>query len=262
MDDKALQVLSDHNLVETYRQWTRQARGGAILEEDELVLYAAPSGFPAIINGAIRTGSALSADEVLERARTFFGRRKRGFTLYVREHADADLEERLRHEQRLALLDYPVMVVEAPVEVAQPEGATVRRVADDADVQAYLDVTGEAFGVMPADIFPPLFGRREFLTGDDRAAYVAYVDGEPVSAAMTVSTGRVAGVYFAGTKNAARRRGFADACVRLATNAGFEMGARVVTLQATSHGEGIYERIGYRIISRCCGHVLTARAVP
>ena len=48
----------------------------------------------------------------------------------------------------------------------------------------------------------------------------------------------------------ARGRGLGEACTRLAGNRAFELGARCMILQASSHGEPTYLRMGYREITR------------
>lgn len=88
------------------------------------------------------------------------------------------------------------------------------------------------------------------------AAFVARLDGVPVAAAMTLVTHGVAGIYWVGTTPEARGRGLAEACTRLATNAGFDLGAQVAALQASVMGEPIYLRMGYREITRYPWYVL------
>jgi len=80
--------------------------------------------------------------------------------------------------------------------------------------------------------------------------FVAYRDTHPASTALTIFSGEGAGVYWVGTANDARRRGLGELCTRLATNAGFARGAKVVTLQASPFGEPIYKRLGYRTYDR------------
>ena len=57
-------------------------------------------------------------------------------------------------------------------------------------------------------------------------------------------------VGFVGTKVKARGRGLGEALTRAATNAGFDLGARLASLQASPEGYPIYRRMGYVEISR------------
>jgi ribosomal protein S18 acetylase RimI-like enzyme len=256
VNDGELRELSDLNLAETYREWTRQQRGGAIVEEDGLLFYLSESPFPGLVNGVIRLRPTLGPERFLERVRSFFRQRGRGYTLHVRAHADAELEDAVRAQKRLTLLDYPAMVLEQRPPPGTPPGVELRQVVDEVGVRDFVEVTSEAFATMTAEVIALLFGRASSLAGRNRAACVAYVQGRPLSAAMVEVSHGVAGVYFAGTRASARRRGLADACVRFVINAGFELGARVASLQATAAGEAIYRRMGFREISRYRGYVL------
>lgn len=81
---------------------------------------------------------------------------------------------------------------------------------------------------------------------DNVSGVVAYKDGVPLATALTYVTGSSAGVYWVGTLASAERQGLAGACTRLAVNAGFERGARLVTLQASPFGLPLYQRLGFR----------------
>ena len=78
----------------------------------------------------------------------------------------------------------------------------------------------------------------------------AFDKGALVSGAMVIFSHGIAGVYAVGTAKEARGRGLADLVTRKVTNFGFDGGAPYVTLQATSMGEPIYRRMGYREIYR------------
>ena len=59
-----------------------------------------------------------------------------------------------------------------------------------------------------------------------------------------------------------RGRGLGEACTRLVGNRAFELGARCVVLQASSQGEPIYRRMGYREITRYRWHAKGPPAPP
>jgi predicted acetyltransferase len=81
---------------------------------------------------------------------------------------------------------------------------------------------------------------------------LAHIDGEAVATAVSITnavTG-VGGVYWVGTVPSARRRGAAEAVTRFVTQASFEQGACIVTLQASPAGAPLYARLGYAEVGR------------
>jgi predicted GNAT family acetyltransferase len=58
-------------------------------------------------------------------------------------------------------------------------------------------------------------------------------------------------VAYVATHSDHRGRGIGELVSRAATNAGFDLGASFVHLQASPMGEHIYSRIGYQEVGRC-----------
>jgi hypothetical protein len=137
-------------------------------------------------------------------------------------------------------------------EATAPAGMTLRRVATPVDVAAFVAVSVDAWGAigMAPDVAPALFARPEVLIAPHIAAFVLHDGDVPVSAALVIATHGIAGVYWVGTVRAARGRGLAELCTRAAGNAGFDMGARLVTLQASDQGAPVYRRMGYVEVTR------------
>jgi predicted acetyltransferase len=87
------------------------------------------------------------------------------------------------------------------------------------------------------------------------AAYVGYLNGQPVTAGLGWQTGRTIGVYNIATIPTARRRGFGEAMTARVVDDGAAAGCDVAVLQASSMGRPIYERIGFQISVRYTGYV-------
>lgn len=252
MDRHQLIELSDLNLAEAYRELTRRA-GGTVLDEDGLFFYAGAHPLPVLVNGMMRTDQRLSAAEALARARRFFSSRGRGFTVQLRAHADADLHAAATTAGHTSFGEPPAMVLDHRLPDADPpRGVSLNVVRTADDVAAFAHVNGEAYATygMPRDTTPALFARAEVLIGPHIVAVVARVDDVPAAAAMTIVTHRVAGIYWVGTVPAMRGRGLAELCTRAATNAGFDLGARIASLQASPMGEPVYRRMGYVEVTR------------
>ena len=77
--------------------------------------------------------------------------------------------------------------------------------------------------------------------------WLGSVDGRPVTTTRLHTGAGVAGIYTVITVNDARRRGYGEAITRHVLHAARDAGFRIATLQASSAGLGIYERIGFEV---------------
>src|SRR5262245_17898957 len=245
-------LLSDLNMAEAFRDMSRRA-GGSVLDAEGLLLWAGGHSMPVLANGAMRLTPTLTAAAVIERADRFFGARGRGYTLMVRAHADPDLAAAATAAGFASFGDAPAMVVERRLpDRAPPAGVTVELVTTAAHVAAFAAINGAAYATygMPPDVAPAVLGVPDVVIGPHIRAYVASVDGVPRAAAMVILTHGVGGIYWVGTVPEARGRGLAELVTRTVTNAGFDLGARMVTLQASVMGEPIYRRMGFVEVTR------------
>jgi len=150
----------------------------------------------------------------------------------------------LRHS-----VDLPGMVTDRVAPPVKPLPAvTVRRVGDTATREAFCAIGSTCFHV-PINWFREVFDNR--AVWDHFAAYVAYRDEEPVSTAAIVMGGGAIGVYNVATMPDQQRRGYGEAVMRHALDqARREHGIERSILQSTPAGLRLYERMGYRKITR------------
>ena len=150
----------------------------------------------------------------------------------------------LRHS-----VDLPGMVAERVLPAASRLPAMdVRRVFRGPARDAFCEIGSLCFHV-------PLAWFREVFDNDavwDRfAGYVAYADGEPVSTAAVVMGGGAIGVYNVATVPGHQRRGYGEAVMRYAIeDARRAHGVERSILQSTPAGYRLYERMGYRTVTR------------
>jgi ribosomal protein S18 acetylase RimI-like enzyme len=244
--------LADANLLEAIREHARW-QGCECVEDDGVTMLAGPNAFPITFrNCVVRTDARVPAAGVLERARDYFAKRGRGYTVLARARLDADIEQALK-AGGLSPTEAPCMLIESPVaEPAIADGLRVERFSVEAHIRHAVQINEDAYEAikLPAAETRVFFARRSALLSSRVIGFVAYRGAVPVSTALTILSGDGAGVYWVGTASFARRSGLADVCTRLATNAGFASGARVVTLQASAFGEPLYRRLGYRTYDR------------
>ena len=101
---------------------------------------------------------------------------------------------------------------------------------------------------VPLEWFTQVFDAETPVARPRFSCWVGYLDGQPVTTAACVRAGGVLGLYNIATAPLFRRRGFAEAITRhlVRTCAG---GAGIV-LQSTAHGYRLYERLGFRSVTR------------
>ena len=256
LTDDELAELGHLNYLEFGRELSRQGgAGGAVLEEGGLVLHASASSFPVLFNGAWRVDPTLPGSEVIARADAFFGDRRRGDSVNVRDghQGDADLAAAAEAAGLLSILSSPEMVCRARLEDEQPPaGATLRWVDDATSLHDFVTVSDQAYssvGMEPGAVADAIVDLDRF-TAPHVHTVVAYLDDAPVAAAMVLLSHSISGVYWVGTTEPARGSGLGEAVTRAVTNRAFDDGARAVTLQASPMGEPIYLRMGYEPLYR------------
>jgi ribosomal protein S18 acetylase RimI-like enzyme len=225
----------------------------AELEDDPgWLLGAGSASHPAISNGAFRRDDGVDPGELIDRATEFFGQRGRGFSVWGRGGCDEDRD--LLAAAEAAGLQFvfamPEMTLGAPVGPPElPPGAEIRPLTRDEEAEDYWRVARSSYASLgfPPEVFAG-YTDHSGLLAENVAAFLAYLDGEPVAIAMTIVNNGVAGIYWVGALEQARGRGLGRAVTTAATNAGFEMGADLASLQASPMGKPIYEAMGYETI--------------
>jgi GNAT superfamily N-acetyltransferase len=85
----------------------------------------------------------------------------------------------------------------------------------------------------------------------DFICWVGYRDGLPIATAATVAAHGIVGLYNVATVPEYRQRGYGEAITRHAIDAAIrETGATRIVLQSTADGLGLYQRIGFRPVTR------------
>jgi ribosomal protein S18 acetylase RimI-like enzyme len=232
-------VLNEQELWRDMVRWS----GGLVHEEEGLLFVAGPSSYLRV---AIRIDARVDGERAVRRTREFFAASDGGHIVLVREPDDADLAQSAASAGYTpAWTERPMALHEPPDPSTLPAEIELHPVSAPRHVLDYGKVVAEAND-------DPGERERAGLLFHDRtiiapyiAAFVAYLDGAPVSCAMTLVSHGVAGVFYVATVESARRRGLGDALTRTAARAGFELGARAAWLGASEMGAGLYRRIGF-----------------
>ncbi|HWA53720.1 MAG TPA: GNAT family N-acetyltransferase [Solirubrobacterales bacterium] len=239
------------NLVDSSRQFFELDPDAAIEAESGWLFGAGSSNHPVISNGAFCRDDGVDAGEFISRAKEFFAARDRRFSIWAKggQAEDEDLVAAAEAAGFEAVYEMPEMVLRKRPEPPEPTLETELRKleapeqADDfwrVAIESYADIG------FPPEIFSG-YTNHAGLLAENVAAFIAYLDGEPVSIAMTIVSDEVAGIYWVGSRIQARGRGIGRAVTTAATAAGFDLGANVASLQASPMGKPIYLAMGYEV---------------
>jgi ribosomal protein S18 acetylase RimI-like enzyme len=232
-------VLNERELWRDMVRWS----GGVVHEQDGMLFVAGPSRYLRV---AIRLGDGVGGASAVRRCGEFFSTSEGGHIVLVREPDDADLAEAARTAGYTpGWTERPMALYEPPDPSPQAAEVDVRVVSNPEQVLDYGTVVAEANDDPGERERAGLLFHDRTILAPHIAAFVAYLDGTPVSCAMTLVSHGVAGVFYVATVARARRRGLGDALTRTAARAGFELGARAAWLGASEMGADLYGRIGF-----------------
>jgi len=242
--------LADLNCQEFSRLLVRVGGPHAVLEERDGALFCASSTpFPVLFNIAWRTDPDLDAATFVRRADEWFSSLGRGWSVMVRDQKiDDDLRAAVADAGLVALLDAPAMnISNVPERRDPPGGVDLRWVGDQSGFDDFVAVSDAAYAVngLPAGTAPEGLRILGEFTAPNIHSVVAYDRGQPLAAAQVLLSHSIAGVYWVGTVPEGGRRGLGELVTRTVTRRAFDLGARFVTLQASSMGEPIYRRLGF-----------------
>lgn len=213
------------------------------------MLVAGAHPCPVIVNSALRIGQ-MDAAEVLRRATSFFGERRHSYELWIRDGVDADLETAaLDSGMQFGVALTAMIAAHCPPVPTLVPGVAIHPVTDSDGVRDFVAIVADGFQdeapAMP-DLVRSTFADPASLLAADTAAFVVASHGEPAAAAMTMVREGVAWIGWVATRTAFRGRGLGGIATTVATRAGFSLGGRFASLEATAAGRSVYTRLGYR----------------
>ncbi len=251
---KNLEHLADNNIIEAVRAHASWQSPAELVETGGILLMAGQNAFPgAFRNCAVRTHPQTPAVELIHAAKSFFAEKKRSFTVLSLGERDQDLEAHLGANGFVLRVDLPSMLTTKPVTIPPLPGTIkLQPFESAANVRDAASVSAEAYkalGLEPGET-ATYFSQHANLLVADVIGCVAYEDGKPLASAIGIKSEAAFGIYWVGTIPEAQRRNLAGACTAFITNEAFARGASLVTLQASSFGEPVYQRLGYTTYNR------------
>jgi ribosomal protein S18 acetylase RimI-like enzyme len=193
-----------------------------------------------------------------EEAERFFAARSSPFRFVVRRALAPACDEVLQQRGH-ARLEKTTPGMSIPLPLAFPPAPAGMRIEAVGSPQSLADFQTTAFAGfgMPTQLGSRFLTDR-LLASPDVALRVGYVEDVPVSTAMMIATGRIAGIYWVATPEAHRRQGHAEAVTWAALGAGREAGCTIGCLQASEMGRPVYERMGFSVSAEYVQYQRTA----
>ena len=168
----------------------------------------------------------------------------------LRPSVSADVDETLRDLGLVAEDETILMATSSAANEVDARDApelTVRK-SGSGDHVAIATVLGAAFGTVPSNAAQLLDPAHLACEGIEW--HLGEVGGAPVTCAMSVVARDAVGIFAVGTIPEARGRGYASAVTSRALAHGLAGGAAFGVLTASPEVQGVYERLGFRVLER------------
>jgi ribosomal protein S18 acetylase RimI-like enzyme len=244
------------NLRESFRIIAASRRAGELRELHGVSIASAGSTFQ-MFNAAFLSAQVATAAELSKRIllpTVHFDARGLEWAYWVCE----DLMEPVARKRSRQLFEKHGLrhSVDLPGMVAERLKPPVRKLPAIEARRVCAGTTREAFCAIGSLCFHvPLAWFCEVFDSDsvweNFAGWVGYVDGEAVSTTAIVMGAGAVGVYNVATVPERQRHGYGEALMRIAVaEAQREHGVEQVILQSTPAGYKLYERMGFRTVTR------------
>lgn len=243
--------LAHKNLADTIENRVKNIKGGAIYKTENYMLYTIGiDTTDGHLNGVISFNDDY-AHEIIEKAEEFFSSKGFSYSVWVRDLEDSNLEKLLKDKELKAKREpgSGIMVIDKKVRpISIPKGYTLKTVNSLKEIEDFKIVLKGAFDKTDK-IADQMLQSKETLVSPKVKAFIIYNNkDEPVSAAITSLSHKVAGIYYVGTLEKYRGLGLGNLIVEASTNAGFDEGKKAVILQASKVGEIVYTKLAYEKI--------------
>jgi GNAT superfamily N-acetyltransferase len=245
LSNDAARLAAERSFMDAWRLMAAHAPGGAIDDADDLLFTALP--IPMSFFNSAFVKPPTDARTCIDRAIAFFGERALPFSLRCREDDRAsDVASACKAAGLDAGGSSPLMVAAISDVETRVEGDI--RAVDASTWDAHVETIATGFG-MATDVVRTLLSPT-LLDSGLYTGFIAYADGQPASTSALIVSDEIAGVYNVATPEPFRGRGLGAATTRAAIAEGERRGCVLTTLQASDMGYPIYERMGYRTVTR------------
>ncbi|GAA2655006.1 GNAT family N-acetyltransferase [Paractinoplanes durhamensis] len=230
-------------LAANRRYWSGWDGGGSL--DDDLPIYRTDIQH-VLLNGVLRVRNQPIEEAIVEARKRLTGSR---WSWWVQQDSDEGIAESLLAHGAKQISHTPIMAVDVTTVAAPavPEGLSIHLAVEPAEIQRYVETWAGPLGVT-GDLGPVV--ERELNFYPDMVRLAGVVDGKTVgTCTLSLGTADVGGLYTIATDPGYRRRGIAAALTLEALRITRETGRRFATLQSSSDGLAVYEKIGFQTVA-------------
>jgi GNAT superfamily N-acetyltransferase len=249
--------LQQSLLVEhQHAEWFTAERvvAGAEVHQDRDITWIIHSGQAWRNAGILVRLSPSSAARRLDALIDRYQRHRRGMALWISPSATPTNIADLLTERRLRCRKYyPAMIRKLSDRQAsfdQPKRLIIRRVSDLAE---FRKTPHPAIGPLTTELRRKALDRLRALLSDPSGRtrnYVAWLNQTPVGAIEVFQGSECAGIHAMSVLERYQRRGIASALIEHACDDMRSLGAKRIGLLATTEGQQLYLRRGFREVAR------------
>jgi len=241
--DSTHELRVEPNVLRACEIWAAAAEGGWARRTSSIMAVGCDAGYRSF-NQMFVTAPKIDRAE-LDEAISWYSPVSGHFRLRMRGELLAGVQETLEAAGLVRRGGIPTMTFSGALTQGAEASLRVERVRDGRALDDHTKVVAGAFDWTTGDL-GRVFGPG-LLQENDWAGWVGYEGDEPVAASQLVVHGGVAGLYYVGTMQDSRGKGYGETLTRTAVIEGQARGCDLASLQASPMGRPVYERIGFEV---------------
>ncbi|HLJ16171.1 MAG TPA: GNAT family N-acetyltransferase [Bryobacteraceae bacterium] len=258
MPDRPDYLIVEENLRTAMRFFGQAREQGALQEAPGVSLIFSGIDYSVFNSALLSTPVHADVTDLKNRiatAASHFGPRGFRWSFWLCEDMlDRSIRRQARNTFAAGRLwpftDPPGMLAERLAPVSRPlPDIEYRRVTDAVTRLTFAHITCIGFEI-PYMVARQVYELERAWSGD-YVGWIGYANGVPVATAATVVAAGAVGVYSVATLPAWRRRGYAEALLRrVLGDIRARTGIERTVLQSSKAGLSLYEKMGYRMVTR------------
>jgi hypothetical protein len=241
--NKTQQNLADYNYILSMGLLTSNTIMGEFLNGFKYSIYN--TGVPnRIFNVFFIKEKTSKPEKLLKKGEDFFESRKLPFRVAFKYGLEEDylaiLSDRGYKENPS---DTVMTLMELPDNNIYKKDLNIKQVSTTEELADFQEVAEKSYSLSQGS--GPFVITEQILKLPEVEMFIGYDGDKPASISMLFQTGPVAGIYWVGTLDKFRNRGFGKEITAAPLVAGKNRGCTFASLQASKMGKPVYEKMGF-----------------